>query len=198
MTPNPQKPIYKPEISENTAAVLKKRYLKKDSSGKILETPADMFLRVAAHIAAAEEKYQRPADTETISEAFYNMMARFRFLPNSPTLMNAGTELGQLAACFVLPVEDSLTGIFESIKNAALIHKSGEERASPFQGSEQKKPCGLNRRGGIGPGLLYENLQHGNGTGEAGGTRRGPTWPYSGWTTRISWSLSTAKPATAP
>ncbi|MDY0251176.1 MAG: vitamin B12-dependent ribonucleotide reductase [Pseudomonas sp.] len=113
-----------------TLTVLKRRYLQKDKKGKIVETPDQMFMRVATHIAAAEktDSHDIWADkclVRRYQNLFFGMMARLEFLPNSPTLMNAGTDSGQLAACFVLPVEDSITGIFDAIKNAALIHKSG-------------------------------------------------------------------------
>ncbi|MGI6486550.1 MAG: LAGLIDADG family homing endonuclease [Tepidanaerobacteraceae bacterium] len=111
-------------FSENAKTVLKKRYLAKDVSGDVVESPEDMIQRVADAIASAEEKYAN-GDFEHWRQAFYDMMAELKFLPNSPTLMNAGRELGQLSACFVLPVEDSMEGIFDSIKSAALIHKSG-------------------------------------------------------------------------
>ena len=109
-------------LSENAKTVLERRYLKKDASGKVCETPEHMFRRVAAHIAEAEKNYDPKTDIKKIEDSFYNLMAEFRFLPNSPTLMNAGRSLGQLAACFVLPVDDSIDGIFEALKNAAIIH----------------------------------------------------------------------------
>ena len=112
-------------ISENSRTVLERRYLKKDASGQVIESPGQMFRRVASHIAQAEKKYDKKADVKKMEDRFYRLMTEFRFLPNSPTLMNAGRDLGQLAACFVLPVEDSIDGIFEAVKNAAKIHKSG-------------------------------------------------------------------------
>ncbi len=112
-------------LSENARKVLERRYLKKDGRGKVIETPEAMFKRVARHIAGAERKYGGVLQVKKMEEVFYGMMTEFKFLPNSPTLMNAGRSLGQLAACFVLPVEDSMEGIFEALKNAALIHKSG-------------------------------------------------------------------------
>jgi ribonucleoside-diphosphate reductase alpha chain len=112
-------------LSSNANKVLKKRYLRKDANGDTVETPDEMFQRVAHHIAMAEKNYAGEEQAQKMEEAFYTIMAELKFLPNSPTLMNAGTELGQLAACFVLPVEDSMEGIFDSLKNAALIHKSG-------------------------------------------------------------------------
>jgi len=112
-------------LSENARRVLEKRYLKRDVNGAVVETPEQLFRRVAHHIAQAEKKYGDAAQAKEAEEVFYRMMTEFKFLPNSPTLMNAGRRLGQLAACFVLPVEDSMEGIFDSLKNAALIHKSG-------------------------------------------------------------------------
>ncbi|MBL7085268.1 MAG: vitamin B12-dependent ribonucleotide reductase [Candidatus Omnitrophica bacterium] len=112
-------------LSENAKRVLEKRYLKKDSDGKLAETADDMFQRVAINIAQAEKLYKKDADVEKIAEKFYSIMANLEFLPNSPTLMNAGRELQQLSACFVIPVDDSMESIFEAIKNTALIHRSG-------------------------------------------------------------------------
>jgi ribonucleoside-diphosphate reductase alpha chain len=112
-------------FSENAKIVLKRRYLKKDSEGNPIETPEQMFERVAEAVAFADTFFDPKANIRNSREKFYNMMASLWFLPNSPTLMNAGRELGQLAACFVLPIEDSMEGIFDTLKNTAVIHKSG-------------------------------------------------------------------------
>jgi len=110
----------------NTLIVLAARYLLKDANGKLAETPKQMFRRVARAIANSERNYGKDDNAVAeIEESFYNAMVNFKFMPNSPTLMNAGTKLGQLSACFVLPVGDSLPEIFESVKNAALVHQSG-------------------------------------------------------------------------
>ncbi|NOQ50838.1 MAG: ribonucleotide-diphosphate reductase subunit alpha, partial [Desulfuromonadaceae bacterium] len=110
-------------LSINAMTVLAKRYLKRDSNGKPTETPIDMFRRVAQTIDAAEPKLK--GKKNSFEDDYYQMMTKLDFLPNSPTLMNAGRELGQLSACFVLPIDDSMESIFEAIKNTALIHKSG-------------------------------------------------------------------------
>ena len=114
-----------PGLTKNATTVLEKRYLRRDENGKVLESPADMFRRVADTIAAIERKFDKKADLKGISDTFYRMMTAFDFLPNSPTLMNAGRPLGQLSACFVLPVGDSMEEIFDAVKFTALIHKSG-------------------------------------------------------------------------
>jgi len=103
------------KLSVNAVKVLRKRYLLRDDDGRILETPMEMLTRVARHVARNGEERER----------FFGAMKGLYFLPNSPTLMNAGTPLGQLSACFVLPVEDSIEGIFTSLKHMATIHKSG-------------------------------------------------------------------------
>ncbi len=114
-------------LSYNGLAVLQKRYLKKNEKGEVIETPVQMFQRVANNLAEVESKYGKKGgeDVKKLSSQFFGLMSRFEFLPNSPTLMNAGNVLQQLSACFVLPVEDSLSSIFDSVKNAALIHQSG-------------------------------------------------------------------------
>ncbi len=113
------------KLSVNAACVLERRYLIKDDRGDIVETPGGMFRRVARAVAQADVNYRSAADAEKAEEEFYELMTRFEFLPNSPTLMNAGTEMGQLSACFVLPVEDSIEGIFRAVGEMALIHQSG-------------------------------------------------------------------------
>jgi len=112
-------------LSANAISVLERRYLRKDKDGRIIETPAAMFRRVSRSIAVIDKIYDPNADVKKTEEEFYRIMTNLEFLPNSPTLMNAGTELGQLSACFVLPVEDSIESIFDAVKCMAIIHKSG-------------------------------------------------------------------------
>lgn len=113
------------DLAANARRVLEKRYLRKDRDGNVIETPEGMFRRVARNIASAEKIFDENADVQAAEEQFYEIMANLEFIPNSPTLMNAGRQLQQLAACFVLPIEDSINSIFEVIKNTAIIHKSG-------------------------------------------------------------------------
>ncbi len=110
-------------LTENALRVIQQRYLLKDKDGKITETPEELFRRVAKAVAHAENLYK--GHHQEWAEKFYNLMSTLTFLPNSPTLMNAGKDIGQLAACFVLPVEDSMKSIFDTLKNAALILQSG-------------------------------------------------------------------------
>jgi ribonucleoside-diphosphate reductase alpha chain len=117
--------LIKPQLSVNALQVLNKRYLLKNSEGKVVETPSELFLRVAKSIAKADLKYDPNCDIATLENLFYNMMANLEFLPNSPTLMNAGSGIGQLSACFVLPVGDSIEEIFDAVKYTAIIQKSG-------------------------------------------------------------------------
>lgn len=115
-----------PKLTENALRVLEKRYLKRDDQNKTTETPKELFVRVAWNLAQAERYYGADeTHVEETARRFYRLMANLDFLPNSPTLMNAGLELQQLSACFVLPVDDSLAGIFEALKQQALIHQSG-------------------------------------------------------------------------
>lgn len=113
------------DIGKNALQVLEKRYLAKDAEGNTRRMWRACSAVVSAAVAAADRNYDENADTAALADSFYELMTSLRFLPNSPTLMNAGRPLGQLSACFVLPVEDSMEAIFETVKNAALIHKSG-------------------------------------------------------------------------
>lgn len=113
------------QLSENSLRVLQHRYLRKDAAGNLIETPEQLFKRVARFVASAELKWGNEPDVVFWEEKFYNIMRELLFLPNSPTLMNAGTSISQLSACFVLPVEDSMNNIFTTLKNAALIQQSG-------------------------------------------------------------------------
>jgi ribonucleoside-diphosphate reductase alpha chain len=125
LTPSapPAEPTLK--LTENAKKVVGRRYLKKDLNGQPNESPEDMFWRVACNIAEADAHFDSNADVAATARRFYELMVSLSFLPNSPTLMNAGRDLQQLSACFVLPINDSMEDIFETLKHTALIHKSG-------------------------------------------------------------------------
>ena len=163
------------ELTENAKVVLDRRYLSKDREGNILEDPNGMFRRVAQNLSQADLNYGATEEQRQATEdEFYEMMWRLECLPNSPTLMNAGRELQQLSACFVLPIDDALDSIFDKVKQTALIHKSGGGAGFSFT---RLRPAGdvVGSTGGIasGPVSFIRAFDTATDVVKQGGTRRG-------------------------
>jgi ribonucleoside-diphosphate reductase alpha chain len=158
----------------NTIVVLKKRYLLKDDERDIVETPRELFRRVARSVSEGETNFKSKKKKEDVEERFFKMMANLEFLPNSPTLMNAGTSLGQLSACFVLPVEDSIEGIFNSLSNMARIHQTGGGTGFNFSRLRPKGDLVSSTKGeASGPVSFMSIFDQGTGVIVQGGRRRG-------------------------
>lgn len=159
-------------LTENALKVLRARYLLRDENGKILETPEEMFRRVASNVASAESLYD--GSHSEWEEEFFSIMVNLRFLPNSPALMNAGKDMGQLAACFVLPVNDSMKSIFDTLKNAALILQSGGGTGFSFSNLRPKADI-VRSTGGIASGPVSFMKIYNTATDviKQGGARRG-------------------------
>jgi len=158
----------------NTLLVLKKRYLQKDDEKNIIETPRQMFQRVARSISGGEVNFKSKWNQEEVERKFFRMMTDFEFLPNSPTLMNAGTSIGQLSACFVLPVEDSIEGIFDALKNMAKIHQTGGGTGFDFSRLRPRGDLVASTKGeASGPVSFMSIFNQATGVIVQGGRRRG-------------------------
>jgi ribonucleoside-diphosphate reductase alpha chain len=163
-----------PDLTPNARLVLEKRYLRRNGRGELIESPDEMFRRVADAVASAELNYDPQTDIETVAENFYTVMAGLLFLPNSPTLLNAGTGTGQLAGSVVLPVEDSLSAIFDTVKTAALVHQGGSGIGFNFSPVRPKgDQAGGRLDVAFGPVAMIDILSRATQHIRQGGIRRG-------------------------
>ena len=161
------------DLNATARTVLERRYLRRDEQGNLVESPSELWHRVAEHVAAVEEQFDA-RDSERVKDRFRELLENREFLPNSPTLMNAGTELNQLGACFVLPVHDSIESIFEAVKQTALIHQSGGGTGFSFS---EIRPSGdtVSKTGGVasGPVSFMRIIDSATQEIKQGGRRRG-------------------------
>src|ERR671914_2383098 len=186
------------DLTENAVAVLKKRYLKKNEKGEPVEEPIDMFRRVASNIAEGEFRFKEGEEAQSLyegsKEKFLQHMLSRKFMPNSPTLMNAGRELQQLSACFVLPVEDSIDGIYDTLKHQAVIHKSGGGTGFGFSRLRPKNDLVKSTMGGSSGAVSFmaiydastDKIKQG---GSGRGTSSGRSSRGRGSTASRAWSL---------
>jgi ribonucleoside-diphosphate reductase alpha chain len=162
------------KLPVNTMQVLRKRYLLKDENQNIIETPSELFRRVARHVAEAEDNFKSGPNPERVEEKFYQMMRDLEFMPNSPTLMNAGTSLGQLSACFVIPVQDSIEGIFTALGHMAQIHQTGGGTGFSFSNLRPQADIVHSTKGqASGPVSFMSIFDKATGVIVQGGRRRG-------------------------
>jgi ribonucleoside-diphosphate reductase alpha chain len=173
-TQEEQRPASDTRLTDNALFILKQRYLRRNEEGEIIETPDEMFRRVARAIASAELIYNPEADTGVWEDRFYRLMANLEFLPNSPTLLNAGRDPGQLSACFLVPVNDSLESISNAINNAVIIHRSGGGTGFSFSGIRpQGDAVSSGKRAAGGPVSFLDSFSTAIGAVKQGGIRQG-------------------------
>ncbi len=162
-------------LSKNAEEVLKKRILQRNSSGEVTETAEEMFDRVASFVAQADARYgASEQEVKNTKQEFYDLMASLDFLPNSPTLMNAGSKMGQLSGCYVIPVDDSMESIFEAMRETALVHKSGGGSGSDFSKLRPKGSIiSTTKKGSTGPISFMKLFNNSTNTINEASARRG-------------------------